>query len=78
MNVVEIRAMSDVEMKEALDSVHKEMFNLRFQRSVGQLSDPNRLRFLRQDHARLLTIRRERELWAEYEASGAAPETEQE
>ena len=78
MNIVEIRAMSDAEIAEALDSVHKEMFNLRFQRSVGQLSDPNRLRFLRHDRARLLTIRRERVLWAAYEASGAARKTEQE
>ncbi len=78
MRAHEIRALSDTEIAEALDAAHIEMFNLRFQRSVGQLADPNRLRSLRHEHARLLTIRRERELWAAYEASAAAPESEQE
>lgn len=78
MRAQEIRALSNLEIGEALDAVHKEMFNLRFQRSVGQLADPNRLRTLRHEHARLLTIRRERELWAAYEASIAAPDSEQE
>lgn len=78
MKADEIRAMPDTEIAEALDSVHREMFNLRFQRSVGQLADPNRLRTLRREHARILTIRREREIWAAYEATVASPESEQE
>lgn len=78
MRAQEIRAMSDAEIVEALDDVHKEMFNLRFQRSVGQLSDPNRIRALRRQHARLLTVRRERQMWAEYEASVSASEPGQE
>ena len=68
MRADEIRAMSDEDLSEALTEARKEMFNLRFQKTLGQISDTNRPRALRRQIARLLTIRRERELWAEYEA----------
>ena len=68
MRADEIRGMSDEDLTEALTEARKEMFNLRFQKTLGQISDTNRPRALRRQIARLLTIRRERELWAEYEA----------
>ncbi len=68
MNTVEIRAMSADELEAALGDARKEMFNLRFQKSLGQVADTNRTRTLRRSIARIMTIRREREIWAAYEA----------
>jgi large subunit ribosomal protein L29 len=64
----EIRSLSDDDLEQAIDERRKERFNLRFQTTLGQVADTNRPRTLRREIARLLTIRRERELWAEYEA----------
>jgi large subunit ribosomal protein L29 len=68
MDVREIRAMTDEEIAGALENAHHELFNLRFQKATGRLSDTSRMRQVRQDIARLLTVARERELWASYEA----------
>jgi large subunit ribosomal protein L29 len=68
MDVREIRAMSEQELAGALENAHHELFNLRFQKSTGRLSDTSRMRQVRRDMARLLTVHRERELWAAYEA----------
>jgi len=70
--------MSPEELEAALQNAKHEMFNMRFQRRIGQLPDPNRISAVKHEIARLLTVRRERELWAEYEASvsGANEDTE--
>jgi len=62
MKVEKIRDMTDAEIKEQLKSLRKELFNLRFQFATHQLNNPARIRLVRRDIARLLTIRREREL----------------
>ena len=61
----EIRRMTDAEIAGALDDAKQEMFNLRFQRESGQLEDYTRIRQLRKDMARLLTIQHQRKLAAE-------------
>jgi large subunit ribosomal protein L29 len=58
----DFRGMSDTDLAAALENAHQEMFNLRFQLAAGQLSDTSRLSTVRRDVARLLTVRREREL----------------
>lgn len=58
--------MSDTELATAVDNARREIFNLRFQKATGQLSDTARTRVVRRDIARLLTIGRERALWAAY------------
>jgi large subunit ribosomal protein L29 len=68
MDVREIRAMTEPELAAALDNAHHELFNLRFQKATGRLSDTSRMRQVRRDIARLLTVGQERELWATYEA----------
>jgi large subunit ribosomal protein L29 len=68
MDVRDIRSMTDENLAAALGDAHQEMFNLRFQKATGRLGDPSRMRHVRRDVARLLTVRRERELWAAYEA----------
>ncbi len=58
----EVRNWSDDELRNRLEQIRRELFNLRIQWVMGQLKDVNRIRALRKDIARILTIRREREL----------------
>jgi large subunit ribosomal protein L29 len=60
----EIRQMTTPELAEVINDAKQEMFNLRFQWASGQLEDATRIKQLRKDIARLLTIQRERELAA--------------
>ena len=62
MQAFEIRNLTDEEIKTKLEEAHEELFNLRFQYSVGQVKDPNRVTALKRDIARMKTILREREL----------------
>jgi len=62
---VEIRQLSSGEIQEAIDNAKEEMFNLRFQWESGQLEDYTRIRILKKDIARYLTVLRERDLAAE-------------
>ena len=45
-----------------LAETRQELFNLRFQLATGQLDNPSRIREVRHDVARILTVLREREL----------------
>jgi large subunit ribosomal protein L29 len=60
----EIHQMTNPELAQAIQDAKQEMFNLRFQWASGQLEDATRIKQLRKDIARLLTIQRERELAA--------------
>lgn len=60
----ELRAANDAELNKQLDDLYHELFNLRFQRTAGQMPNTNRLREVRRDIARLKTVMRERELLA--------------
>lgn len=68
MKAQEIRAMTAEELDAALENARQEMFNLRIQHVTGRLPDTSRIRTVRQEIARLLTVRGERQLWAAYEA----------
>jgi large subunit ribosomal protein L29 len=68
MKPEEIRAMLDAEIESAIGNARRELFNLRFQHASGRLSDTSRMRLVRRDLARLLTARRERALWAQFES----------
>jgi large subunit ribosomal protein L29 len=61
-NPAELRAANDVELQKQLDDLYHELFNLRFQRTAGQMPNTNRLREVRRDIARVKTIMREHEL----------------
>ena len=54
-----MRALSPEELAKQLDESYRELFNLRIQRSTGQLENPLRIRLLRRDIARMLTIKAE-------------------
>jgi large subunit ribosomal protein L29 len=62
MEAREVRAMATEEIQRKLDEAQEELFNLRFQWSIGQVKDNNRLIQVKRDIARLKTILREREL----------------
>lgn len=64
MDVREIRSMSDDDLLNAIEDQRASLFNLRFQVEAGQLEDTNLIRYAKRDLARLLTIRRERDLAA--------------
>jgi large subunit ribosomal protein L29 len=58
----ELREKTTEELKEQLKNLRMELFNLRFQLSTGGLTNPHRIKMVRKDIARILTILREREL----------------
>ncbi|MBN1119908.1 MAG: 50S ribosomal protein L29 [Anaerolineae bacterium] len=60
----ELRQLTENELQGRLDDAKEEYFNLRFQRSSGQLEDFNRLRITRRRIARIKTILREKQLEA--------------
>ena len=64
MEARDIRVLVDNEIRQRLDESYETLFNLRFQRVVGQLENTARLGEVRRDIARLKTILRERELAA--------------
>ncbi|HWO70329.1 MAG TPA: 50S ribosomal protein L29 [Actinomycetota bacterium] len=65
----ELRELPDQELRARLDAAKEELFNLRFQLATGQLDNPMRLRQVRREVARILTVMRERELRGSEEAS---------
>jgi large subunit ribosomal protein L29 len=62
--VADFVALGDEELVHRLADARKELFNLRFQFATGQLDNSSRLREVRRDIARMLTVLREREIAA--------------
>ena len=56
MKIKDIRDKSTEELKEELEKLKKESFNLRFQKAGGQLENTARVRFVRRTIARVLTV----------------------
>ena len=56
----DIRAMSTDQMNDELASLKKEQFNLRFQKATGQLENTGRVRQVRRDIARIMTVSRQK------------------
>jgi len=62
MNPTEIRDMSLHELHAKAGQLNEELFNLQFQHATGQLENPMRLKAVKKDVARVLTVLREKEL----------------
>ena len=62
MKPSDIRALSDKELVEKLDELKSELFNLRFQHAINQLDNPVRIKEVKRDIARTLTVIRAKEL----------------
>ena len=56
----ELREKSVDELKQTLDDLLKEQFNLRMQRGTGQLSRPSQMKVVRRGIARVKTVMHEK------------------
>jgi large subunit ribosomal protein L29 len=63
----DFRAMNELELATELANHHQELFNLRFQLATRQLKNHQRVKAVRREIARVLTVARERELQALYD-----------
>ena len=62
MKAQKVRDLDDNELRNQLRGMDEQMFRLQFQMNMGQTDGPKKLRGLKRDRARMLTILREREL----------------
>ena len=60
MKASEVFAKSDDELRQEILDLRKESFNLRFQKSSGQLENTIRIRQVKRDIARIKTVLRQR------------------
>lgn len=64
MKPQEIRELSPEELDKKIEESRKELFNLRFQMATSQLENTSRVKIVKKDIARMLTIKHEREIEA--------------
>jgi len=60
MNAHELRDKTPDQLREQLTALKKEAFNLRFQQATGQLENTARVRVVRRDVARVMSILNEK------------------
>src|SRR4029078_6452138 len=60
MKASDARAMTVDQLDDEVLKLKKEQFNLRFQRATGQLENTSRVRVVRRDIARMLTIAKQK------------------
>lgn len=65
MKAEDLRQMALAELAEKLEDLRKELFNLRFRLTTGELDNVMRVRQVRKGIARVLTIMRQKELAGE-------------
>lgn len=56
----ELRALTVDELKQEEASFRKELFNLNFQKVTGELENPMRIKQVRKDIARVMTVMNEK------------------
>lgn len=60
MKASELRELTLEELRQKEQDMRKELFNLRFQAATGEIEDPRRIRTVRKDIARVLTLMTEK------------------
>ena len=60
LNASELRDKTPDQLREDLTALKKEAFNLRFQQATGQMEGTARMRQVRRDTARVLTVLNEK------------------
>jgi large subunit ribosomal protein L29 len=60
MKPSEFRAMTIEELVMKEQDLRKELFNLRFQQATGEIENPMRIKAVKKDIARVLTIKSEK------------------
>ena len=71
MKAAKARELTEEELVKKERDIREELFRLRFQHATGQLENPIRLRMLRRDMARVITIRKEKAAAARSEGQKA-------
>ncbi|HLX98530.1 MAG TPA: 50S ribosomal protein L29 [Roseiarcus sp.] len=64
----DLRVMTDDQLNDEALKLKKEQFNLRFQKASGQLQDTARVRVVRRDIARVLSVAAQRRAAAKAKA----------
>ncbi|MEE8399463.1 MAG: 50S ribosomal protein L29 [Desulfobacterales bacterium] len=59
MKASEIRELSHEEQLRKVDDLKEEIFNLRFQHETGQLENPQNMKHIKRDIARIKTVLRQ-------------------
>jgi large subunit ribosomal protein L29 len=62
MKPLELRDMSEGELREHIQTARRELFGLRFQHATGELDNTAGIRHAKREVARALTVARERNL----------------
>ena len=62
MKVNELRGLDNARLSQRLIDIDQELFNLRFQKEIGRLTNTARFQQLRKEIAQVKTILRERQL----------------
>jgi large subunit ribosomal protein L29 len=65
MRAEKVREIDSTELKRECDDLREQSFRLRFQMQMGQTDGLKKLRTIRKDRARMLTVLRDRELHPE-------------
>ena len=73
MKAADVRAMTLDQLDDEVLKLKKERFNLRFQRATGQLENTSRVRVIRRDIARMLTIAAQKRAGTPEPVAKAAP-----
>lgn len=60
MKPSEFRAMTVEELTRKEQDLRRELFNLRFQQATGEIENPMRIKAVKKDIARVLTIKSEK------------------
>ena len=60
MKAAELREMSVEALEEKLKELKAELFNLRFQHAINQLDNPHKIKDVKHDIARVMTVIREK------------------
>ena len=60
MRAPQLREQSVGELQKTLSDLEEQLFKLRFQKSTGQIENPVKIREVRKDIARVLTVINER------------------
>jgi large subunit ribosomal protein L29 len=61
VKTADVRTKTDKELETRLSELHKEQFNLRFQKATGQLANTARVGHVRKEIAKISTIVGERQ-----------------
>lgn len=61
MRAAELKDMGVEELQKKEQELRKELFNLRFQQATGEIENPMRIRLVRKDIARILTVLTEKQ-----------------